>query len=110
MHETKSLWRVARARATRCLGDWVSASRDSEAATSQFSHWLASLRVAPESLSYFITGPHTITVTTWCEGVGKILTCFPESNEVYLLADDLRSVLTLSSLGIARFTSAKDQD
>lgn len=107
VHEPKILWRIARARAARSSTGWISASRDSATAVERFRAWLTSLPICPPPC-YFITGPHSARAMTWSDACRELLSCFPESGEVHVLGADLLSVVTLSSVGVARFTSAND--
>jgi hypothetical protein len=89
----------------RSFSPWVSASRDSDATTASFKTWLASLPVIATAPCFIITDPHSAQATTWGKASHSLLSCFPESGEVFILDGDLQTVLTLSYVGVARFTT-----
>jgi|SRR5687767_10760923 len=89
----------------RSSSPWVSASRDSDATTASFKAWLDSLPVDSTASCFIITGAHSARATTWGDALHWLLSSFPESGEVFVLDSDLRTVLTLTYVGIARFTT-----
>ncbi|WP_300932934.1 hypothetical protein [Prosthecobacter sp.] len=105
MHDPKTLWRLARMHESRSFLPWTSAARDSATALEKFKDWLNSLPVSKASPCFIITGPHIARTTIWEDALIWMLSAFPESGEIYVLDDDLRTVLTLNSMGIARFTA-----
>jgi hypothetical protein len=92
-------------REARSASPWVSASRDSDATTASFRAWLDSLPIDSLSKCFVITGPHAATEVSWGEALQSLLS---SSGEVFVLLADLRSVVTLSSYGVARFTSTEE--
>jgi len=105
VHEPKTLWRLARMREAASSSPWVSASRDSDATTASFKAWLDSLPVTSTAPCFIISGAHNARATTWSDALHWLLSSFPESGEVFVLDGDLRTVLTLSYVGVARFTT-----
>ncbi|RYD79255.1 MAG: hypothetical protein EOP84_13260 [Verrucomicrobiaceae bacterium] len=110
MHEPKTLWRIARKRASVSFTPWISASRDAPEYIVRFDEWLASLPLPGESVCYFISGPHDAIEMSWSEASVRLRSTFPISSEVFVLGEDLRTLITLSSVGVARFTPAYDTD
>jgi hypothetical protein len=67
--------------------------------------WLELLPINSTAACFVITGPHSARATTWGDALHSLLSLFPESGEVFILDGDMGTVLTLSYVGVARFTT-----
>jgi hypothetical protein len=81
----------------------VSASRDSERHEQEFSGWLQSLHIRPDSDCYVITSPQWARPTTYSDALSFIASHFPQSEQTFVLAADFGWLITLDPNGVARF-------